>query len=99
MRLKFRQAGVKVMASILGRLLALVWRRRRRGRAWLCSWGDRPVTRTVLALFALLALTAAPACAGEAACWFEGGVIVVGAEVMGVPGDYILDTATPHTQL
>ena len=30
---------------------------------------------------------------------FEGGVIVVGAEVMGVPGDYILDTATPHTQL
>lgn len=57
------------------------------------------MSRTALALAAALALTAAPALAGEAACWFEGGVIVVGAEVMGVPGDYILDTATPHTQL
>jgi hypothetical protein len=57
------------------------------------------VTRTALALSALFALAATPAFAGEAACWFEGGVIVVGAEVMGVPGDYILDTATPHTQL
>ena len=26
-------------------------------------------------------------------------MVVVGAEVMGVPGDYILDTASPHTQL
>jgi hypothetical protein len=57
------------------------------------------VTRTLLALSALLALAATPALAGEAACWFEGGVVVVSAEVMGVPGDYILDTATPHTQL
>jgi hypothetical protein len=57
------------------------------------------VTRASLALSALLALTATRALAGEAACWFEGGVIVVGAEVMGVPGDYILDTASPHTQL
>ena len=48
---------------------------------------------------AALALTAAPALAGEAACWFENGVVVVGAEVMGVSGDYILDTATPHTVL
>ena len=52
-----------------------------------------------MALSALLALAAPPAAAGEAACWFENGVVVVGAEVMGVPGDYILDTATPHTQL
>jgi hypothetical protein len=57
------------------------------------------VSRPAIALSAALALTAAPALAGEAACWFEGGVVVVGAEVMGVPGDYILDTATPHTQL
>lgn len=62
------------------------------------------MTRTPLALPALLALAATPviagaARAGEAACWFENGVVVVGAEVMGVPGDYILDTATPHTQL
>jgi hypothetical protein len=47
----------------------------------------------------LLALAASPAAAGEAACWFENGVLVVPAEVMGVSGDYILDTATPHTQL
>jgi hypothetical protein len=57
------------------------------------------VTRSALALSALLALAATPALAGEAACWFEDGVLVVAAEVMGVPGDYILDTATPHTQL
>ncbi len=57
------------------------------------------MTRTVLALCALLALFARPAAAGEVACWFENDVVVVGAEVMGVPGDYILDTATPHTLL
>ena len=57
------------------------------------------MSRSALALGAALALTAAPARAGEAACWFENGVVVVGAEVMGVSGDYILDTATPHTVL
>jgi len=57
------------------------------------------VTRPALILSALLALAAGPAAAGEAACWFENRVIVVGAEVMGVPGDYILDTATAHTVL
>ncbi len=58
-----------------------------------------PVSRPALPLAALLALSATPALAGEAACWFENGVVVVGAEVMGVAGDYILDTASPHTQL
>ena len=57
------------------------------------------MTRAALSLSALLALSATPALAGQAACWFENGVVVVGAEVMGVPGDYILDTASPHTQL
>ena len=57
------------------------------------------MSRSALLLGAALALTAAPACAGEAACWFENGVVVVGAEVMGVSGDYILDTATAHTVL
>ena len=62
------------------------------------------MNRLGLALCALLALAATQtfaggAAAGEAACWFENGVVVVGAQVMGVPGDYILDTATPHTQL
>jgi hypothetical protein len=57
------------------------------------------VSRASLALSAVLALTAGPALAGETACWFENNVIVVPAEVMGWPGDYILDTATPHTIL
>lgn len=37
--------------------------------------------------------------AGETRCWFEGGVLVVPAEVMGVAGDYVLDTGSPHTLL
>jgi len=57
------------------------------------------VSRPLLILSALLALTGLPARAGEAACWFENGVVVVTAQVMGVTGDFILDTATPHTQL
>ncbi|THD68176.1 hypothetical protein [Phenylobacterium sp.] len=57
------------------------------------------MSRAFLPLGAALALIAAPALAGEAACWFENGVVVVGAEVMGVSGDYILDTASPHTVL
>jgi hypothetical protein len=56
------------------------------------------VTRA-FSLAALIALTAGPAAAGEAACWFENNVVVVGAEVAGVPGDYILDAATPQTIL
>lgn len=56
-------------------------------------------TRAGLALSAALACGATPALAGETACRFENGVVVVGAEVMGVAGDYILDTATPHTIL
>jgi hypothetical protein len=58
-----------------------------------------PVSRSALILGAAVALIATPVLAGEAACWFENGVVVVGAEVMGVSGDYILDTATPHTVL
>src|SRR5437899_8663167 len=97
MRLKFRQAGMKAMGGNVG----IRWgrrkaRRRRRPRARLCS--PAHVTRA-LALAALLTLAAAPASAGETACWFENGVVVVPAEVMGVSGDFILDTATPHTQL
>jgi hypothetical protein len=53
-----------------------------------------------LALCALAACAVAPAAqAGEAPCWYENGVVVVGAELMGVAGDYILDTGTPATQL
>src|SRR5512143_1729814 len=49
---------------------------------------------------ALIVLAAAPAAhAGETACWVDRGVLVVPAEVMGVAGDFILDTATSATQL
>jgi hypothetical protein len=37
--------------------------------------------------------------AGEAACWFERGVVVVTAQVAGVTGDFILDTGAPQTIL
>lgn len=47
----------------------------------------------------LTVLVAGPACAGEAACRFEGGVVVVPAEVAGIPGDYILDTGTAQSLL
>ncbi len=40
-----------------------------------------------------------PAAAGEAACWYENGVVVVTAEVAGFVGDYILDTGQASTQL
>lgn len=46
----------------------------------------------------LLALAGAQASPGGAtACWFEHGVIVVSAEVAGIAGDFILDTAAPQT--
>ncbi|HEY3950988.1 hypothetical protein [Phenylobacterium sp.] len=49
---------------------------------------------------ALAALACAPtARAAAARCWYENQVVVVGAEVMGVTGDFILDPATPHTEL
>jgi hypothetical protein len=52
-------------------------------------------------LLPLLAAGLAPlaAQAGETRCWFEAGVLVVPAEVMGVAGDYVLDTGAPHTLL
>lgn len=53
-----------------------------------------------LALFSTVAaLAAAPARAGEIACHFEAGVIVVPAEVAGIAGDYILDTGAARTVL
>lgn len=46
-----------------------------------------------------LAAVAGAARAGEAACRFEAGVIVVPAEAAGVAGDFILDTGAPRTLL
>ncbi len=55
---------------------------------------------TFSALGAVLGgLAAGPTWAGEAACRFEGGVIVVPAVMAGIAGDYILDTGTAQTTL
>jgi hypothetical protein len=40
-----------------------------------------------------------PASAGEVACWFENGAIVVPAMIGGVAGDWLLDPSAPRTQL
>lgn len=54
----------------------------------------------LLALAGAAAGAVAPkAWAGESACWFENGVVVVSAEVLGVAGDYILDTGAARTVL
>jgi hypothetical protein len=51
-------------------------------------------------LLALAASAAASAAhAGETACWSDGGVLVVPAEVAGIAGDFILDTGEAHTVL
>lgn len=48
---------------------------------------------------ALLSLSPAVAAAGEAACIYERGVVIVPASVAGLAGDYILDTGAPATLL
>lgn len=40
-----------------------------------------------------------PASAGEVACWFENGAVVVPAMIGGVAGDWLLDPSAPRTQL
>lgn len=40
-----------------------------------------------------------PALAGEVACWFENGAVVVPAVIGGVAGDWLLDPSAPRTQL
>lgn len=47
----------------------------------------------------LAVLVAGPACAGEAACRFERGVVVAPAVVAGIAGDYIIDTGTAQSAL
>ena len=47
----------------------------------------------------LLALAAGRALAGEVACRFEAGVVVIPASLAGIAGDYILDTGTLRTTL
>lgn len=52
----------------------------------------------VLGLSLAVALPAA-ARAGDAACWFENGAVVVPAEVGGIAGDWLLDPSSPRTEL
>jgi len=59
--------------------------------------GHVPRLRPLLILAACL--LPAAAWAGEARCWFEAGVVVVPAEVMGVAGDFVFDTGESTTLL
>ena len=47
----------------------------------------------------LLTLLAAPAMAGETACWFENGAVVAPAAIGGIAGDYVIDLSAPRTLL
>jgi len=57
--------------------------------------------RRALPLLALNLLVASggPALAGQTACWFENGAVVVPAAIGEVAGDYVLDLSAPHTLL
>lgn len=57
------------------------------------------VARFSLPFVVPLCLATAPAVAGEAACRFEAGVMVVPAVVAGIAGDYIFDTGSARTQI
>jgi hypothetical protein len=58
------------------------------------------IRRPSFALGLALGLLLAPSArAGEAACWFENGAVVVPAEVGGVAGDWLLDPSAAHTLL
>jgi hypothetical protein len=47
----------------------------------------------------ILVLMAAPARAGETACWFENGAVVIPAAFGDIAGDFILDASAPASQL
>ena len=53
---------------------------------------------TALALLLSLPLAGA-ARAGETACWFENGAVVVPAVIADMAGDYVLDLSAPRTLL
>ena len=60
-----------------------------------------PVKRlvTAISLVGALAGAAGQAAAGETACRVERNVVVVPAQVLGIAGDFILDTGTLQTQI
>jgi hypothetical protein len=52
-----------------------------------------------LATALILSVAAGPATAGEAACWVDNGAVVVSAAMGDIAGDFVLDLATPKTEL
>ncbi len=57
----------------------------------------RSASPSILSL--LVATIAAPAWAGETACWFENGAVVAPAALGGIAGDYVIDLSAPQTLL
>jgi len=55
--------------------------------------------RAPAVLFLILALTARPAHAGAARCWFENGAVVAPAAFGDIAGDFIIDVSAPKSQL
>ena len=55
--------------------------------------------RAAAVIAGLILSVGGPARAGEVACWFENGAIVVPAVIGGVAGDWLLDPSAPRTQL
>lgn len=62
---------------------------------WVCC----PTVRPALTALAASLSLATPARAGEVACWYDRGVLVAPASVLGVVGDFILDTGQARTEL
>ena len=52
-----------------------------------------------LLVLGLLTTGGGPALAGETACWFENGAVIVPAAIGEVSGDYVLDLSAPRTLL
>ena len=52
-----------------------------------------------LLILSLLAASGGPAVAGQTACWFENGAVIVPAAIGGLAGDYVLDLSAPRTLL
>lgn len=59
----------------------------------------RRSARLIIAVVLIAGLIAGGARAGETACWFENGAVVVPAAFGDIAGDFILDLSAPRSQL
>jgi hypothetical protein len=55
--------------------------------------------RSVLFIALIVGAASGRSWAGEAPCWYDNGAVVVSASVGDIAGDFILDLATPKSQL